>query len=294
MSLIAAIAMSAATCALPLGWDQVAATGRKYVIFGEMHGTEQSPAMVGGVACASARRNERVLVAVELDSREDDGLQAAWGGPHQGFRERLLVAMPNWKGRNDGVASRAMLAMLDDLHALKAQGMSIDVVAFNGSRGPEQTARFKHLLGQEPHEAAQAENIRRAADAARYDRVLVLVGNLHARKRPVERRAVSWKPMAMQLAPADQIVSLNMVSGAGTMWNCRLKPGYAPKPGQPFSSAAIACGAIPTRSDGAEGAPQIGLGPISPVELDPAYDGHFYVGPVTASAPASPGVENEP
>lgn len=284
--LAAAALSSALPCVLPPGWAAIEARETPYVIFGEIHGAAQSPAMVGAVACGLAAKHERVLVAVELSAEGNDALQAAWAGPQADFAATIDRTMPDWKGRRDGVASRAMHALLVRLHALKAAGAAIDVVAFSPGAPP---ARFKTLPGQGPIEAGQAENIRRAADAGAYDRVLILVGNLHARKVPVERGAVSWRPMAMHLAPAKAVISLDMTYSGGTMWNCKMKPGSQFTPGKPIPDDAIACGAYPTRGTGGSGqGPRVGLGRMPGVdEPAGAYDGYYWLGAVSSSPPYS-------
>lgn len=181
-----------------------------------------------------------MLVAVEHNANHNDLLQAAWALAPAQFATALRRA--GWEGRQDGVGSQAMFELLVGLHQLKDRGRRIDIVAFNGARDDEQRERFKHLPDQGPHEAAQAENIRRAAEAGRYDHVLVLVGNLHARKQPVTRRGVSFEPMAMRLAPAAAITSLNMAGAGGTKWNCVLKPGARLQPGQPLPPDLLDCG----------------------------------------------------
>ena len=77
----------ASQCALPEGWSQVAEWGSRYVVFGELHGTHESPAFVGDLACALASRDRRVLVAVELDSTIDGALQDAWKQPVSRFKQ---------------------------------------------------------------------------------------------------------------------------------------------------------------------------------------------------------------
>jgi hypothetical protein len=228
-----------AACTLPDGWAAVAARKTRYVIFGEVHGTRESPAFVEATACGLAAKGERVLVGVEHESADDPALQAAWSLPHAQFPAALRRR--GWAGRQDGVASEAMFALLVRLHRLKDQGRRIDVVAFNSVRDDDQRDRFRDLPGQGPHEAAQAENVRRAAEGKSYDHVLVLVGNLHARKQPVTRGGVSFEPMAMRLAPATAITSLNMVGAAGTMWNCLLKPGAELQPGKPLPPNSMDC-----------------------------------------------------
>jgi hypothetical protein len=256
-------------------------------VFGEVHGTRESPAFVGTIACALGRKGERLLVAIEHEATGDAALQAAWSLPHVRFAAALR--RKGWAGRQDGVASEAMFAMLVRLHALKSRGERIDVVAFSGIRDQAQGARFKDLPGQGPHEAAQAENIRVAAEGRPYDHVLVLVGNLHARKRPVEGRGVVYEPMAMRLAPAAAITSLNMTYAAGTMWNCLMKPGSAFEPGKPPPPGAIDCASHATHGVvDLHRSPFIGLGALPGLDVDDAYDGFFWLGEVSGSPPAIP------
>ncbi|MEG3143198.1 hypothetical protein U1839_00910 [Sphingomonas sp. RT2P30] len=274
-------------CVLPASWAQVERRKPRYVVFGEMHGSTESPAFVGTIACALAARGERLLVAVEHGSTNDAAFQAAWHLPHEQFAAALQKA--GWAGRNDGVASTAMLALLVRLHALKEQGGAIRIVAFNGARDDAQRARFGALPGQGPHEAAQAENIRDAASAQPYDHILVLVGNLHARKRPVDRGGVTFSPMVMQLAPPEAVVSLNMRSAGGTLWNCQLKQGVALEAGKPIPGDAIECGNHPTRDlTDLHRAPFVSLRTFPHEKPDMDYDGFFWTGKVTASPPAVP------
>lgn len=277
----------AAACALPPGWSAVAQRRTRYIIFGESHGTIEAPVFVGATACGLARKGERLLIAIEHQAPENDALQAAWKLPKSQFPSALRLT--GWKGRNDGVGSEAMFELLTRLHALKSDGARIDVVGFNGARDEVQRERFKDLPGQGPHEAAQAENIRLAAEAKAYDRVLVLVGNLHARKRPVVRGNVSFEPMAMRLAPSGEITSLVMKHGPGTTWSCRLKPGVVLQAGKPLPANSLDCGNHSTRGIPDLGKPPfVGLGSLPGADPDPAYDGFFWIGPVTGSPPAIP------
>ncbi|WP_322965372.1 hypothetical protein [Sphingomonas fuzhouensis] len=270
---------------MPLGWSEVAKRHPRFVIFGEMHGTRESPAFVGDVTCALARRGERILVAIEHGAVNDKTFQAAWHLPHSAFRAAIIKV--GWAGRRDGVASRAMLELLLRLHRLKTMGQPIAIVAFNGMRDDDQRRRFANLPAQGPHEAAQAENIRDAANAGHYDRVLVLVGNLHARKNTVGDGTDAFRPMAMQLAPAEQIVSLNMVTAGGTMWNCIMRPGVNIDPGKPIPDNAIECASRPTRGEAKLGSRSfMRIGTPDGLANEGGYDGIFWLGPVNGSEPA--------
>lgn len=271
-------------CDPPPGWSAVAARGTRFVVFGEIHGTAQAPAFVGDLACALAFQGERLLVAIEQDATGNARLQRAWALPDDRFAAALTAFWP--AGRADGVGSRAMMDLLLRLHRLRAGGRVIDVVAFNGARDPAQAARFAALPGQGPHEAEQAENIR-TADAGRYDHVLVLTGNLHARKRPVTRGGATFEPMSMRLAPGAAVTTLDMADAGGTVWNCRLRPGARLLPGQPIPNQAIGCGIYPSHGSPDLRRPAyIGLGTAPGSDPDPAFDGYFWVGAITASPPA--------
>jgi hypothetical protein len=276
---------SSLTCRVPQGWSAVAARKTRYVIFGEVHGTREGPAFVGATACGLAARGERLLVAVEQQATDNAALQAAWALPPARFPTALR--QHGWSGRQDGIASEAMFALLVRLHQLKAKGRRIDVVAFNGVHDESQRARFKDLPGQGPHEAAQSENIRAAGEAKRYDHVLVLVGNLHARKQPITRNGVRYEPMAMRLAPGAAVTSLNMAGAAGTMWNCLLKPGVVLEPRKPLPDGALDCASHPAGGHpDLRRPPFVALGALPGSDPDPDYDGFFWVGRVSGSPPA--------
>lgn len=273
-----------AECAAPEGWDSVAARNPRHVVFGELHGTEQAPQFVGALACALARHGERVLVAIEQNASDDPALQAAWALPAGQFAAALAATA--WPDRQDGVGSAAMFAMLVRAHALKSQGLSISVVAFNGMRDAEQARRLAHLPGQGPHEAAQAENIARAAESGHFDRVLILVGSLHARTDSVELESVRFDPMARHLAQHAATLSFDMRYGLGTSWNCLLRQGAAMKPGQPIPAEAIECANHPHPGNADLGpVPFISLNASSGSARAPSHDGIFWVGPVTGSPP---------
>lgn len=270
---------------MPEGMDKIIAKKPKFLIFGENHGTQESPAFVSDVVCALVARNERVLVAVEHDVGQDAAFQSAWQQDGEQFIKQLRAA--GWAKREDGVASEAMFQLLTKLHALKSAGRSIDITAFNGTRDEAQRDRFKGLPGQGPHEASQAENIRLAASRQKYDRVIILVGSLHGTKAEVERNGVNFKPMAMQLATPDRIISLRMSAGKGTSWNCILKKGAHGDFSRGIPMDAIECGPHDYEGDVDLKRPKFAsLWPVSGVEPMAGYDGIFWVGPAHASKPA--------
>ena len=130
-AILALLAASSAPCTLPPGWNAVAARKTPYVIFGETHGTLQAPEFVGNVVCALARQKKRVLLALEISSKEDADLQAAWRPPTDRVASSLVETVRDWDPDYAGCPmSQATLDMLVELHRQKARGAKIDVVAF--------------------------------------------------------------------------------------------------------------------------------------------------------------------
>ena len=271
-------------CRVPDGWAEAERRKPRYIVFGELHGTQQAPAFVGSLACALATKGDRILLAVEKDATDDAALQAAWTLSGDQFGKAL--AKIGWVGRQDGVASKAMFAMLVDLHELKEEGLPIGVVAFNGDRDEAQAKRYADLAGQGPHEAAQAENIAHAAEQGNYDRVLVLVGNFHAGKQRVNWDGVQFDPMAARLNGFGNTLTLNMQYAAGTSWACIRKATAAARDETSLTEDAPTCGLHPMRGNAdLNRSPFISV--TSPTDGDPLpnYNGFFWVGAITGSPP---------
>lgn len=272
-------------CPAPPGWQEVLRQNPRFVVFGELHGTEQAPQFITNLVCAEAMKGRPVLLGIERDANFDAALQEAWALPSAQFAPAL--AKLGWAGRQDGISSKASFDMVVRLHLLKERGLPIHIVAFNGARDKAQHDRFAHLPGQGGHEAAQAENIAKAAAARSPVTTIVLVGNLHARKLPVARAGKSFDPMALQLAQNGKVVTLDMVYDAGTAWNCLLKPGSNPAPGKPVGPSDMTCGPSPTAGTTKfTASPFIRLHQPHGSGQEAAFDGIFWVGPVKASAPA--------
>ena len=195
---------------------------------------------------------------------------------------RLIpVGKSQWSAKAQVTIFLPMVEMLERLHRLKSAGRSISVVAFNGAKDEDQYTRFADLPGQEPHESAQAENIRSAAEAGDFDHVVVLVGNLHASKKPINFGGPQWRPMAMILAESADVLTLNMAYSGGSSWSCQLADGVVREPGKPISSDQIECKARPLVDAPAYGERQFRLDR----ETDPRYDGLYVLGEISASPP---------
>lgn len=274
-------------CTSPDGWDAVVERDPKFVVFGELHGTREAPAFFGSLACSLATDGEVILIAIEFSPYYDDALQEAWKADEEDFENLLLQA--GWRGRRDGVGSDAMFKMVRDLHRLSRAGYAIDVTAFNGAGSEDQREKFAYLPGQGPHEAAQAENVATAAEKRSYDRVLVLVGNLHAEKQSIDLGRGAFDPMAKRLGAYGSIVSLNVRYDAGTNWSCQLRGDFDPKTDGSPTDDDIECGPHPAGATGSfDRNAFIEVGDQTADTAEASFDGFFWLGPITASPPKAP------
>lgn len=271
-------------CETPDGWEEVESLQPQYVVFGELHGTREAPKFVENLVCALSQSGERVLLAVEHDAIHDQAFQEAWQRSDDQFEELLIQA--GWKDRVDGVASEAMLSLLKRVHRLKSTGRPISIVPFNGFRNPEQEARYGKLEGQNAFEAAEAENIASLVSGGSFDIVLVLAGNLHARKNVIDFGGLQIEPLARRLSRSGITVSLNMRYSDGTTWSCILRPDFDPRLGKPASDDDVECGIHSTRGNADYARqPFIELTKSSGDKMSTSYDGFFWVGTISGSAP---------
>jgi hypothetical protein len=187
----------------------------RMLVLGEFHGTRETPLLVRQLV-EDYSRNGPVLLALELPRGEtptlrdylvsDDGEQA-----RQQLRGRAFWTVRD--DQHDGRRSRDMLAMIEGLRTLKAQGRAIEVVGYdvNHSDGGSQA--------REDRMAAELRRLyRRLPDGAR---MVVLTGNVHAMlQRPADAPPeMQTQPMASALRDLD-IYSVRLEALRGHFWGC--------------------------------------------------------------------------
>ena len=191
------------------------------VIYGELHGTNEIPAYFGDVV-EKAAQSRRVHVGLELPGERGP----IWTDPFQ-----------------SGRTSVAMRKLIQRLRALP----NVDLFWFD-STAPDR-------------DGAMADNISAERAKAPHDLYLVLVGNLHARKKPGAPWDDKVRWMAVRLAERESnLTTYDARYGEGSAWICQ---GNTPDK----------CAATHLR----------GMPPDAPHE---GYDGTYFVGAITASDPA--------
>ncbi len=163
-----------------------------------------------------------------------------------------------------GITSAARLELLDWSRARRRAGAALRVVLFDIAPAVQR--------GAADRERRMAEALVAARRAAPTDLLLVLVGNLHARRTAGTPFDPRLEPMALLMAralPSSPLLTFDASYPAGEAWICQPEPS--------------GCGAVRVRGDGAPGA---AFELVIRKTAEGAYDGVYRLPSLTVSPPA--------
>lgn len=192
------------------GWEEVLAQQEaQWIVIGEFHGSNESPALFADLVC-QAGQLAPIVVGLEFPQGDQpliDAFIASDGGEtaRTAFLQATIWTMPF----KDGRSSVAMFALIERLRALHAAGLVARVVAF-------QADDFTAPPSPEEYEQAMAAILIEAG--APGTKVVALVGNIHAMLTQTHYRG-GYLPMAGHL-PAANTLSFNTVDQGGESWVC--------------------------------------------------------------------------
>lgn len=177
----------------------------QYVVLGEMHGTREIPAFFGDMVARVARVRP-VTASLELPASEGERIEHFLASKGSAADRAALLDSGYWRNpMKDGRSSLAMVDLLDALRRLRGSGLHLGLALCQ----PDAQA------SPELYEAAMAKCWQSAAAAAPGNLIAILVGNVHASRRPV----LGYKPAGAWL-PQDAALSFDVVVTGGQVWNC--------------------------------------------------------------------------
>lgn len=233
------------------------------VVLGEIHGTVEVPALVGAVLALRVAAGQATTLALEIPDSHQADLDAWLAGDGDATSSRALSRHRFWSFR-DGRSSQAMLALLERVREWRRDGARIAVLAFDvpdpATPGP---ARERHL----------ARRIAEALDRPDAAPMLVLTGNLHARRAVGNPFDPTIELMAWHLR-ARSMLTFNVRALGGSAWVC-----------------APDCGAL-ALADAPSPQPATGLHRFDAPSAQ-GYDGEVMLARFTASPPAFEGAGSE-
>lgn len=250
-----------------------AAAGRALVV-GELHGADLPPQFVGSLVCASLARGERVALALELSEPEQTHLDDYFAAEDEReARAHLLTGSRFWSENEDGRSSVAMFELVREARRRMRAGAPLTVHAIDHAR--EVHGEMEGV--SEPRDFVMAENL--AELVATGQRVIMLVGNLHAQKVANTDFGQMLQTIGSYSEP-DAIYSVRLLSLPGTSWNCS------------WDGEAMDCGINDTGNDLIDGEPR--LLSLETMQASPYweyyadyYDAFVLLGSPTASLPAA-------
>jgi hypothetical protein len=204
-------ASSVSTCTPVVGADQLWRQSIRWIIVGEIHGTNETPDAFINLVCLAAETRRPVTVALELSSDGQPVIDAYLASDGGTQARASLLSLPNFTAEmQDGRGSGAFARLLERLRQMKMVGKVKQVIATDISASTP---------------SAQDRNVAMARNwiaipAPKNGVILTLVGNVHAMRTPITFGKRTIVP-AGSLMPVDQTVTLNVIGNGGTTWNCQ-------------------------------------------------------------------------
>lgn len=189
----------------------------RLVVLGEYHGTAETPLLVAELMERYSRDTAAVRLALELPMSENVALARYLRSDGGADARETLRTSPFWAvkdDQHDGRRSRDMLALIEAVRVLRAQGRDVGVAGYDEET--DTSAR------NDQRDATMATHLRQQFNALPADaRMLVLTGNVHAmRTRPADAPAeMQQKMMAAHLLDLP-LYSVRLEALRGHFWAC--------------------------------------------------------------------------
>ncbi|MEQ8404378.1 MAG: hypothetical protein RKE49_04710 [Oceanicaulis sp.] len=262
-------------CGAPEGSQALLAeTAGQVLVVGELHGTNEAPGFAGSLTCLALSQDETVTLALEIPADDQPALDvylASEGGESdsRAMFEGFSSSFWTW---SDGRSSQAMLRLIDGVRGWRGAGMPVSLQAIDAGDAD-------YLAAEDPQEPTIRDRamIRRALAAqAETDRVIVLVGNIHARRTALVSGDMRIETMGT-LSEPGRLALVNTLYGEGEAWNCTMPDGE------------LVCGAREIFQGPVSGEPRVLSGAeAEALNTYAAYDHFVYLGSASVSPPARP------
>jgi erythromycin esterase-like protein len=192
----------------------------RLVVLGEYHGTAETPLLVADLMERYSRDNAPVRLGLELPMSENAALARYLRSNGDADAREALRTQPFWRvkdDQHDGRRSRDMLALIEALRALRAQGRDVGVAGYD--------IEISAYDSDVDRDAAMATHLRQQFNALPTGtRMLVLTGNVHAMRHPFADAPPEMKHRTMASYLLDlPLYSVRVEALRGQSWGC-LKP----------------------------------------------------------------------
>jgi erythromycin esterase-like protein len=193
------------------------AGNHRLVVLGEYHGTAETPLLVADLMERYSRDNAPVRLGLELPMSENAALARYLRSNGDADAREALRTSPFWRvkdGQHDGRRSRDMLALIETLRVLRAQGRDIGVAGYD--------MEISAYDSDVDRDAEMATHVRQQFNALpSAARMLVLTGNVHAMRHPFEDAPPEMQHRTMAAFLLDlPLYSVRVEALRGHTWHC--------------------------------------------------------------------------
>ena len=213
-----ALATAAPACSPVKDADTLWASAEtRWIFIGETHGTNETPDAFVNLVCLAAAKRGSVTVALEFPIDMQPIIDAWLASDGGDAAKAALLAAPDWRNPyQSGRTSVAFLRMFERLRVFHVAGKVRSARAFDvRSDWSEQGER----------NALMAQHLTVIANQAK-GLTLILVGNVHASRRPIMIGPDLIRPAAY-LLPENQRITVGVWSPGGSSWGCRREGCHA-------------------------------------------------------------------
>lgn len=192
------------------------AADHRLLVLGEYHGTRETPLLVRRLVDDYGRDGTPVVLALELPRGETPVIAQYLDSNGDDAAGRRLRARRFWAvvdDQHDGRRSRDMLALIEALRVMKAEGRDVRVLGYDVDASE---------AGNQGRDDAMAAELRRLhQQMPARGRLIVLTGNVHAMLQRPEGapEEMQLRPMASSLRDLDPY-SVRLEALRGESWSC--------------------------------------------------------------------------
>jgi erythromycin esterase-like protein len=193
------------------------AGNHRLVVLGEYHGTAETPLLVADLMERYSRDNAPVRLGLELPMSENVALARYLRSNGDAAARQALRTSPFWRVKNDqhdGRRSRDMLALIETLRVLRAQGRDVGVAGYD--------IEISAYDSDVDRDAAMATHLRQQFNPLPAPaRMLVLTGNVHAMRSPMPDAPPEMQHRTMASYLLDlPLYSVRVEALRGQTWGC--------------------------------------------------------------------------
>ena len=190
-----------------------AVADHRLVLLGEIHGTRETPALVGTLVDRESAHGNKVVLGLEIIARDQAGLDRYLHSSGSATDRAALLSGSHWREpMHDGRDSTAMFDLIEQVRRLRALGRDVSIVFFDPGNVDDRNR-------------GMADNLRAVLSRQPDARMLVLTGNVHAMTGPPPVMFDGDKrvelPMTAGRRLADlQPFSVDIEAATGEAWTC--------------------------------------------------------------------------